>query len=91
MRFLRRYGDLDDMSARTACKAISRGIANHYRKALDKTVEECGNIIDSRGFLETLLRFIPNPMATQTVDDAGFRTRLASTIKSLCENTRQFL
>lgn len=88
---LGRNVDPEDVAARSARKAVERKIADQYIAALDKTIERCNEIIGSRSFLETLQRFIPRPMAGKTVEDAGFRAHLVSSINSLCESTRQIL
>ena len=78
-----RAGDAAELARRAARKSVARGQACAYAEALAKTIEESRDIITSRRFVETLQRFIPRPLATRTVGDAGYREYLAATVESL--------
>ena len=78
-----RAGDTAGLARRAARKSVARGLAGTYVEALVKTIEGSRGIIMSTRFVETLQRFIPRPLATRTVGDAGYREYLAATVESL--------
>lgn len=86
-----RAGDVAGLARRAARKSIARGLAGTYAEALAKAVEESRGIITSGRFVETLQRFIPRPLATRTVGDAGYREVLAATVESLFGATLESL
>lgn len=89
--FRHRIDGADGLATGSAEKAVARGLADQYAKALVTTVEKCGHIIASKPFTETLQRFIPRSLAVRTVSDAGFQRHLATTMQSLCEDTLRAL
>lgn len=86
-----RAGDAAGLARRTARKSVARGLAGAYAEALARTIEESRDIITSKGFLETLQRFIPRPLATRTIGDAGYLDYLAATVVSLFRATLEAL
>lgn len=84
-------GEAEALAGRAARKSVARGLAGAYAEALARTIEESRGIVASRGFAETLQRFIPRPLATRTIGDAGYREHLAATVESLFGATLQAL
>ena len=86
-----RAGDAAGLARRAARKAVARAQTRGYAEALARTIEESRGIITSMGFVETLQRFIPRPLAARTVGDAGYREYLATTVESLLGATLEAL
>ena len=86
-----RNGDTEGLARRAARKSVARGLGGAYAQALARTIAESRGIIASRRFVETLRRFIPRPLATRTVGDAGYREYLATTVESLFGATLEAL
>ena len=87
----RRLDDVEPVAARASRKAVARGMEGACAAALATTIEQGREIIASRGFLETLQRFLPHPLAERTIADAGYRGHLADTLEGLCASTLQSL
>ena len=83
--------DAGGLARRAARKAVVRGQTREYAEALARTIEESRGIIASRRFVDTLQRFIPRPLATRTLGDAGYREYLAATVESLFGATLEAL
>ena len=79
-----RTDDGDGLATEAARKAASRGLAQQYANALGETMERAGEVIESRGFQDTLKRFLPERLAIDTVGDPLHRQRLTETVRSLC-------
>lgn len=86
-----RAGEAAGLERRAARKAVARGQTRTYAEALARTIEESRGIITSSRFVETLQRFIPRPLATHTVGDAGYREHLIATVESLFAATLEAL
>ena len=79
-----RTGDGDGLAAEAARKAAFRGLGQQYANALRETMERAGDVIESAGFQDTLKRFLPEQLASNTVGDPLHRQRLTETVWSLC-------
>ncbi len=79
---------LDQLERKVKEENISLSI---YRSAVRETLKELAHILDSKGFNETLKRFLPSARAQNTIDNAEYKSFMIGQLAALFERALRLL